>query len=247
MENRGKQMNTQIPTLFFISFLLCSTLLDSTLTATELIPFIKNDRLGVIINELKYPENLSKDLVSGLSNKILIRFELMFDSQVQNQSKSQNHNPYQSQREVTITTKYDLWEENFKINILVSDSDSTFKTLPSLKDVLSFLAHLKISNLWPLSELSQSDSFNLKVDTLFNPIEKEQMEKIKKWVIQNSTSLPIDPTGFGSINSISSSLRTHSLFNKIFEQYSTGTPIASVGRETLISKLIHLTEVPHEK
>ena len=221
-------MISRIPILI-VSLFQCSALM-----AAELSPFFRNDKLGATVRELKFPETISKDLVSGLSNKILIRFELTADSRVH------------SQRVADITIKYDLWDENFKVHLLVGDSNSTSKTIPSLKEVLSFLANLKIPNLWSNADLPKTGSLNLKADTLLNPVEKEQMEKIRKWVTQNSTSTPLDPTGLGSARPVALS-RSNTLFNKIFEQYAIGANVASAWRETVSSKPFRLTEVSHEK
>lgn len=204
----------------------------STLRAAELIPFLRDQKLGATLREMKFPESFSKDLMSGLSTRILVRLELKADSRAP------------SLKMADITVKYDLWDENFKVNLAVGDEPPMSKTIASLKDVLSFLSELRIAGLWPVAEIPPSGVLNLKADALLNPIEKEQMEKIRKWVAQNSASAPLDPTGFGSAKPV---FRSSALFNKIFEQYATGTSIASIWRETASAKPFQLAGVPHEK
>ncbi|MGE0528174.1 MAG: hypothetical protein AB7G93_05830 [Bdellovibrionales bacterium] len=202
--------------------------------AAELIPAVGHDHLGARVRGLAFPGNLKKDLLSGLSNTILIRFDLMENSRVR------------SRRSGAITIKYDLWDETFKMDLKTEGSVKESRTLPSLEKTLLFLADLNFSRLWLLSELPSSGDLTLNADVLLNPVEREQMEKIKKWVTQNSVSVPIDPTGLGGSGPVGSP-RSSTFFNKIFEQYATGTDVASAWRQTVASKLFRHDEVTHEK
>jgi hypothetical protein len=213
--------------LVFAALIYCSTLVGA-----ELIPFIKNNKVGMTLHEMKFPGGLAKDLTSGLSNRLLIRFELTQEPRV-----------YSQIAEVTI--KYDLWDENFRARTLINGIESATKTIPSLKEMLAFLGSLKATNLWPVAELPKGVLY-AKAETLLNPIEKEQMEKIRTWVAQNSTSSLLDPTGFGTAKAVAPS-RTNTLFNRIFEQYATGANVASVWHETVSAKPFQLSELVDEK
>jgi hypothetical protein len=216
--------------LFFVFLLSYAT----SLCAAELTPFVKNGQLGVTIKELRFPETLSKDLMSGLSNTFLVRLQI-----------TDEHNSA-SLRVAQITIKYDLWEENFSVLNQVNDSETSKQILPNLKAALLYLAELKVAPLWSIEELGANQRYNLQADVLFNPIQKEQMEKVRAWVIQNSTTTSLDPTGAGTPRPVVPT-RSNSFFNKIFEQYSNGNTVAASWRERVSAKPFRLNEVKREK
>jgi hypothetical protein len=72
------------------------------------------------------------------------------------------------------------------------------------------------------------------VEILLNPVERERIEAIKKWVAENSTYTPADTTGF-SDKRVGSS-RSNEIFNKIFEQYAGGAKVVAAWKESAFSK-----------
>jgi hypothetical protein len=190
--------------------------------AAELVPFTRNDSIGIVIKNIAFPATLSKDLSSGLTNKILIRVSLLRDSQAT------------VERQVVIDIKYDLWEETFRMIVTTDGTASTTRGFSKMEDALATLANLQLDELFRRSEFQGDQRFVLKADVLFNPIDRERMEKIRKWVAKNSTYANTGHGGFGSVGpSVSPSA---ALFNRIFEQYASGAEIASVWREAVLSQ-----------
>ncbi|MBF0301294.1 MAG: hypothetical protein HQK51_21490 [Oligoflexia bacterium] len=227
-----------------IIFMFSVVIVSNSLWATELKPFMKDGKLGVVIYEIKFPENISKDLVSGLTNKILIRIDAVFNSQ----SIQVNREQF-----AEITIKYDLWEESFKVTtksrgIKGNQQETIQESLlyKNIKDVMAFLSKIKLLNLFTTTELTNSGIITLQAEVILNPIEKEQMEKIKNWVAKNSSASPLDPTGFGSAKPVTAS-RSNTLFNKIYEQYASGARVASIWKEHVTSDAFYLSKVIHEK
>ncbi len=216
-------------TVLFIAIMLACSALAS---AAELTPFVEKGQLGVIIKNPGYPEQLQKDLVSGLTNKILIQVELLTTAHAQ---------ASQIKKVLEIGVKYELWEEKFKLTTTEADG-VTSKVLPSLKEVMTSLNNIRISKLMRVDVSSKELEVRFTYATLLNPIDKEKMDKIKEWVAQNSSATPVDPTGFGGPRNVVQS-RKNILFNQIFEQYANGDRVASAWREQGESKSFKLSEV----
>ncbi len=217
-----------------LSVLMLTILQGCFSRATVLSPFFIDSQMGAYVKEMKFPDSFSKDLTSGLTNKILFRFELIDGS----------HEHLQNVAEVSI--KYNLWNENFKIIMVTGNTETSQRTLQTLDEVLSLLSSLRIQNLWSAGQLPKSESFSLKVDVLLNPVEKEQMDKIREWVTKNSLSTPTDVAGVAASRGVSSS-RSNELFNRIFTQYSKGTNYASIWRDSKTAGPFSLKELNHEK
>ena len=66
----------------------------------------------------------------------------------------------------------------------------------------------------------------LRVEVLLNPIDREKMQMIRKWVAQNSTPEVAGRQGISVSNAI---------FNRIFEQYADGSDVAAVWRTAVQS------------
>ena len=188
--------------------------------AAEVAP-LRHEQLGVSIKALDYPENLRKDLRSGLTNRLLIRVTLLAGSK-----------PV-SEKVVDIAVKYDLWDEKFAAST-VSGAGTVATHYSSIEEALAMLADLKLPNLFAASEYQSGSVHTLRVDALLNPIDKERMEKIRKWVSDNSSYTPAGETTRGPSSSTSTS--ANALFNRIFEQYAVGGELAAAWRETASSQ-----------
>lgn len=214
------------PVFMFVAILMAYSTLAA---APEITPFFEKSQLGVTIKNLSYPDTFSKDLVSGLTNKILIRVELT----------TRGREP--SRKILEVAVKYELWDEKFKVTN--SDGDSaTSRMLPNLEAVLRELRSIRIPNFMKSDGITRDQELRFTYAALLNPIDREKMEKIKDWVVQNSTATPADPTGFGSSRNVVQA-RKNTLFNQIFEQFTSGDRVAAAWRETGESKPFRLSEV----
>src|SRR5262245_5835164 len=76
-------------------------LLSQVALAAELTPFLYEEQLCARIVGTSFPENLSKELTSGLTNRILVRVVLSAGGETI------------GQKSVELAIRYDLWDENF--------------------------------------------------------------------------------------------------------------------------------------
>jgi hypothetical protein len=201
--------------------------------ADEISPFIRGSDLGVTLKGIPYPGTLSKDLSSGLTNRILIRVALVDQDQ-----------PI-DQRAVEIAVKYDLWDETFSMSVSIDTAVAEAHLYSNIESVRAALANTRLPALFKVGELRANHEVTVKVDVLLNPLDRERMEKIRKWVAQNSTYTPLDPTSVGSARPAGSSA-SNQLFNKIFEQYTAESDVAAVWNETIVSKPFKPGDLPRD-
>lgn len=195
--------------------------------AGQVTPLSEEGHVGLVLESTTYPDTLGKDLTSGLTNRILIRVTLARDSTIVRQ------------RAVEITIRYDLWDEHFEVLVNIDGEDNDARIMRSITEVRSFLRRLRLPRLFRIDSLASAQPFTLTADVLLNPVDRERMEMIRKWVTENSIG-PGDVTG-----------RQHSdlaivIFNRIFEQYSSGADVASVWQETSTSRSFRLEDLAHE-
>lgn len=217
-------------------------LLPAQCGAAEIIPYRRNDSLGVHIRDIGFPETLRKDLVSGLTNRILIRIVLTEEVRsVAEASVAEKSAAPIAERRMSIEIKYDLWEETFNLSVFAHDAAdaearaaiTTQQQFAKVEETLAYLANLDFPGLFSTAALPQQQRFVWKAEVLLNPIDRERMEKIRKWVAQNSTYSATGGGGFRSVSPSGSASAT--LFNQIFEQYAAGADIAAAWRETIVS------------
>ena len=201
--------------------------------AAELAPFLTGQRLGVVIKAVKLPATLPKDLLSGLTNRLLMRVALVSQSQVLGQETAE------------LDIKYDLWDEDFRLTLTVGDTVVVAKTCSSVQEVEAFVDDMRLPNLFARSEVPVGVRATLRVEMLLNPIEQERMAAIRRWVAENSTYTSADTEVFGSGKRVGSS-RSNAIFDKIFEQYSGGAETAATWKETVSSKPFKIAEVANE-
>jgi hypothetical protein len=200
----------------------------ASIEAADLTPIVQQSDLGLIIQGAAYPATLSRDLTSGLTNRFLVRVSLANGAEVLHR------------RAVEIAVRYDLWDEHFTTVVSMDGVAEDARVMRNLDEVMAFLAQLRFSKLFSTDRLGHAQTFTLSADMLLNPIDRERMEMIRKWVAQNSIG-PSDPTG----RTASADL-TVAIFNKIFEQYTTGADVAATWRETSMSAPFKLEELTHE-
>ena len=203
---------------------------SSGILAAELSPTTNASRLGANIRGIGFPATFSRDLKSGLTNRILIRVTLLAGEQRRGQSA------------VEIAVRYDLWDERFVLNMTVNDTSLTTGSYRSAEEIIAFLADLRLADLFATDTLNAGDELRLQAEVLFNPVDKERMEKIRKWVTENSTYVPLEP---GAAGGAPAGPTANAMFNRIFEQYASGSDVAAIWKDSASSKPFKLAELRH--
>ena len=186
--------------------------------AAELVPYSEGTFIGAQLRGTRLPDSLRQDLVSGLTNRMLIRMTLAAEGRTISQSV------------IAIGIKYDLWEESFRMTLSVDDRELPVRTLAKVEDVLSVLADLPLNSVLRSTDLQSGRTHTLLADVLFDPVDRERMENIRRWVSRNS-ALPTS----GAQTAAGGSSPSAGLFNAIFEQYAEGADIASTARDSATS------------
>ena len=195
--------------------------------AAQLTPTVHNGELGVTLEAPGYPDTLRKDLTSGLTNRILIRVTLTRATEIV------------SRRAVEIAVRYDLWDEHFTTTVTLDGVQADVKIIPTAEQMQAFLQRLPLPRLFASNGLEHERALTLTAEILLNPVDRERMEMIRKWVAQNNIG-PGDVGGRGGGD------LAVAIFNKIFEQYSKGADVAAVWRETSVSRPFRLEELADE-
>jgi hypothetical protein len=210
------------------------------LWAAEVVPLLEDQHIGVEIRQVPFPRGLSRDLKSGLTSRLLVRVVLL-----PGQRTGQGESRPIAQKTFEMAVKYDLWDENFAVTSKIGDTAAMKETLASLSEIMTRLEDLKLPNLFATSGLEASRGVVLKVDLLLDPIEKERMEQIRKWVAENTThTAPVDPDRPASTPPLVDS-GADLIFNRIFEQYAAGAEVAASWHSSLESKPFTLNEPTH--
>jgi hypothetical protein len=200
----------------------------TTAVPAELTPLVREHTIGVHIGGIAWPAALTKDLVSGLTNTLLIHVALLSESK------------QLDQKTAVIAIKYDLWEETFALTVTLNGAVISAGTKQTPPQIEAFLANLELPALFLANEVPTGRAATLRVEMLLNPIDRERLQAIKKWVLENNTSIPADTTGF-SDKRVGNS-RSNEVFNKIFEQYAQGADVAATWKESLASKPFKVSE-----
>jgi hypothetical protein len=193
--------------------------------AAELTALRRDQRLGARIQGLNFPASLRKELVSGLTNRLLIKISLRKDSRVL------------ADAAVEIAVKYDLWDEIFHINV-TTPHRALMRTETSLDSALRSLTDLRLSDILDVPASGGGEPFVLEADLLLNPIDRERMDKIRQWVARNSTAAPGD-----SSSTTRTSTASSELFARIFEQYAAGKDMAATWTLSLSSQPFRWDEI----
>lgn len=200
-------------------FLLALTVRPAA--AAELTPVVRGHTIGVHCAGIAWPATLTKDLMSGLTNTLVIHVSLWSDSR------------QLDQKTAVISVKYDLWEETFALTMTMDKAVILTRNAETQPQIEAFLANLELPELFAASEVPKDKLATLRIEMLLNPIERERLEAIKKWVLENNTSIPADTSGFSDKRVGASG--SNEVFNKIFEQYAGGAEVAA-WRASLSSK-----------
>src|SRR5262245_3006800 len=84
------------------------------------------------------------------------------------------------------------------------------------------------------STVTRTSALVLKAEVLLNPIDRERMEAIRKWVEENTAPTTRGLNGTSPAGNTSPS--ANAIFNRIFEQYAIGGDFAAVWKESLTSQ-----------
>lgn len=190
--------------------------------AADVVVTRRDGKLGVRVIAVAYPASLSKDLVSGLTNRLYARISLLDSGRVL------------EQRAIEIALRYDLWDEQFSLASTMNETVVESRTLASVAEAESMLAALSLPGLFDIGRLSDQRDYLLRVELLLNPIDREKMRTIRKWVSQNTS-----PAVAGDQMSAS-----NAVFNRIFEQYAD-SDLAAAWRVAL-EETFRVESVRHE-
>jgi hypothetical protein len=225
-------MDPRIKRRLLLSLAVLALLVSTEVLGAQLTPLLYRGELGAVLKDASLPPTLRKDLVSGLTNRIVIRVTLL--------------NPTQpvARKLVGIAVKYDLWEETFEVKVSVDDAPVSAGTCQSVAEVVAMLTDLNLPGLFAVDPAAAGQSSALTAEILFDPIEKARLEEIRKWVAENDRPAAPDAASVGSGLPAPRSASSR-LFNKIFEQYAAGAVVAAAWKQTVSSKPFKLTELPN--
>ena len=194
--------------------------------AAEVSATVTEGKLGARIDAIDFPATLPQELTSGLTNRLYARVSLLDAGSVV------------GQRAVEIAIRYDLWDQKFSVVSMIDGAIIDSRSLISAAEIDGLLAALPLPRLFDASALPATRELVLRIELLLNPIGREKMRMIRKWVAQNSTPEVRGEQGISMSNSI---------FNRIFEQYAGSEDIAAVWRIDVVSAPFRLDSLVHER
>jgi hypothetical protein len=196
---------------------LCLLLIGALAQAADLTHFAQDGRIGARLRALGYPESLRKDLRSGLTNRLLVKISLQEGGRALETANAQ------------IALQYDLWDERFHVELSVNGVALDGPQLRDVEAALAWLSDLRLPGLF--KEPATASTLTLKAQVLLNPIERERMERIREWVQENSSYVPLE----GAARGPSPEQGSNALFNRIFEQYVAGEQVAAQWKQEVTS------------
>jgi len=182
--------------------------------AAEVTATFTDGKLGARVDALPFPAGLPKELTSGLTNRLYARVSVA------------DARATLGQKVVEIAVRYDLWDQTFSVVSTLDGNIADSRTLASLPEVNALLSALPLPRLFEVATLPPTD-LTLRVEVLLNPIDREKMQMIRKWVAQNSMPEVAGRQGITVSNAI---------FNRIFEQYADGSNVAAAWRAAVTSQ-----------
>ena len=179
--------------------------------------------IGMRIDALVYPESLPRELESGLTNRLYLRVTVL-DGETTLQVST-----------VELAIRYDLWDQAFTVTRTVNTAPAETVTLASTSEMNAFLQSLHVPRIFSARMLPPNRPLTLRAEMLLNPIGREKLRMIRKWVAENSA--PNINQGISTSNTV---------FNRIFEQYADGSDLAAVWRVELVSPPFRLAQQADE-
>jgi hypothetical protein len=194
--------------------------------AAEVFATSTDGKLGARVDAISFPMTLPKELVSGLTNRLYARVSLLDAGKIV------------GRRAVEIAIRYDLWEQKFSVVSTLDGAAVESRSFASRADIDAMLGALPLPRLFDTATLPATRELVMRVELLLNPIGREKMRMLRKWVAQNSTPEVGGDQGISMSNT---------LFNRIFEQYTDGSDIAAVWRVAAESKPFRLDNLANER
>jgi len=200
-------------------------LVAARVDAAEVAIVRHEGKLGARVTAVAYPATLSRELMSGLTNRLYARITLVDSGKVLDQ------------RAIEIALRYDLWDEKFSLVRTMNDAVIDSRSLIGRAEVDAMLAALALPDLFEVARLPGNRDLVLRVELLLNPIDREKMRAIRKWVAQNTAPAIGGDQGISASNAV---------FNRIFEQYAD-SDLAAAWRVTLESPVFRADAPKHER
>ncbi|GFE91577.1 hypothetical protein [Steroidobacter agaridevorans] len=199
--------------------------------AAELAAVRVDNHLGARLQGTSLPESFGRDLTSGLTSRLMIRLTL---HQAARELRA---------RSVEIAIRYDLWDETFTLTRTLDGISLDTATYREAQQVIRELQQITFSELFPTSGLPADVELVMRAVVLLNPIDRERLEEIRKWVAKNNKRSTLDPAGALGVGDASVS---SAIMERIFEQYTSGADAAAVWQQTLTTEPFRLGSVPLE-
>jgi hypothetical protein len=206
-------------------------LASASTLAAELTPERQNGQLGARIQGSSLPDSFRRDLTSGLTNRLLIRLTL-------HHAARELHI-----RSVEVAVRYDLWDEKFIMTTRLDGATVDTIALLDVQQVMQRLQDIRLSGLFATSNVPANSDLVMRAVVLLNPIDRERMDAIRRWVEQNNSRSSLDPAGALGVGDISIS---NAIFNRIFEQYASGSDAASAWQQTLATRPFRVDRLSNE-
>jgi len=206
--------------------------------SAQLAISLQASNLKTLISDVAFPARLPQDLKSGLTNSILIRLSRLRGSQGE------------AQADVLVAVRYDLWDEVFSVTETAGNATVYKEQFGSVDQVMTFLSRIPIPDVFGLEKRSTAETYRLRAQILLNPIEKERLDNLRKWVAENAGTVgsveAAAPGTLGTgVGAPAGAPAPNSLFNRIFRGYS-GTGAAATWLESVESKPFTVKDLAHD-
>ncbi len=204
--------------------------------AEQPVPFIRDGAVGLKMKGLTLPIDLfNKSLKSGLSTSFLVQ-AVFVDTHGANLQKSW-----------LIKFRYDLWDEHF----IIDQQEKESVIAKSEKDLFDKLSNLTLYPIIAKNEWQMKGVTQARVRFWLNPIEKEKIKEIRKWISKNAVASAGEgksgiPGGApGPMPATSGhGIRFPGLFDRLLDKQSTPS---ATWTTTLESKPFQLKDLANEK
>jgi len=218
-----------------LSILLLTPAMGAQLTVSR-----AGGAITTALRGLAFPPTLPKDLKSGLTTHLLVHLTLLENGRAE------------EQRDIDVAVRYDLWDENFPLTEAAHRTVLYTQVFTTVEQVTRFLENMTLPQALPAARLVAGRTYTLSAQVLLNPIERERMEQLKKWVAENGASerptAPVANASLGNGPSVPpAAAPPESLFDRIFQQYASGLENSSVWRQTLVSAPFRLEDLSHDR
>jgi hypothetical protein len=142
-----------------------------------------------------------------------------------------------------IAIRYDLWDEVFTLVTRLDGAAPETTTKRSAQDVRASIDRIRLARLFGTTDIDVSSELIVHAELLLNPIDRERMDNLRKWVAENSTRRSLDPAG---VLGAADATLANAVFNKIFEQYASGSDVAAVWQQRISTPRFKLEALPHD-